>query len=118
MINGFLLDIVNENKDEVHVSLFQNQQLPIGVSINAKNSSYDYKSLLLMSINEGFIGSGISIDDDHNHKVTICKNGNTQSYEFYKILYNKEIIIDGLANYITLVIRPSSNLSIQLIPAL
>ena len=69
-----------------------------------------------MSINEGFMGSGISTDDDRIYKVTIYKNNNPTNYEFHKILDNKEIIIDGLSNYITLVIPPSSKILIQLIP--
>jgi hypothetical protein len=117
MKNGFVLDIINENTEEISVSLFTNKEIPSGVSIMYKNSNYDYKSLFLMSINEGFMGAGISTDDERICHVTIYKNSNPTSYKFYKILDNKEIIIDGTTNYITLVIPPSSKTLIQLIPA-
>lgn len=116
MINGFVLDIINENTEEISVSLFTNKEIPSGVTISTKNSNYNYKSLLLMSINEGFMGGGISTDDERVCQVTIYKNSNPISYDFYKILDDKEIIIDGLANYITLVMPPSSKTLIQLIP--
>jgi hypothetical protein len=116
MINGFVLDIINENTEEISVSLFTDKEIPSGVTISTKNSNYNYKSLLLMSINEGFMGGGISTDDERVCQVTIYKNSNPISYDFYKTLDDKEIIIDGLTNYITLVIPPSSKILIQLIP--
>ena len=116
MINGFVLDIVNENNEEVSISLFTNGEIPTGVTITARNSNYDYNSLFLMSINEGFIGGGISTDDKSISQVTIFKNGTPSTYEFCKILDGMEIIIDGLTNYITFVVPPKSKSLFQLIP--
>lgn len=116
MINGFELDIINENTEEASVSLFTNKEIPSGVSIIARNADYDYKALYVMSITEGFMGRGISTDDDRICHVTIIKNDNSSTYEFHKILDNMEIIIDGLNNYITLTIPPSSKSLFQLIP--
>jgi hypothetical protein len=116
MINGFVLDIVNENNEEVSISLFNNGEIQTGLTITARNSKYDYNSLFLMSINEGFIGCGISTDDKSISQVTIFKNGTPSTYEFCKILDGMEIIIDGLTNYITFLVRPKSKSLFQLIP--
>ncbi len=116
MINGFVLEVVNENTTEVIVTLFKNASLPNGVRIHSRNSQYDYNSLFQMSIDEGFMGSGISTDDERISRITIYKDSNPTSFEFNKILDNLEIIIDGQTNYISLVIPPSSDTIIQLMP--
>lgn len=116
MINGFVLDIINENTEEITVSLFTNKAIPTGVSITAKNSNYNYNSLLLMSINEGFMGGGISTDDERICQVTVFKNNISCNHEFHKILDNMEIILDGRKNYIILTIPPSSKSLVQLMP--
>jgi hypothetical protein len=116
MINGFVLDIINENTEDITVLLFTNKEIPSGVTITAKNTNYDYSSLFLMSIKEGFMGGGISTDNEHISRVTIFKNNNPCSYEFHKIIDNLEIIIDGQNNYIAIEISPSSKSLVQLIP--
>ncbi len=116
MINGFVLEITNEKKEDVLVSLFNNELITAGVTIRAKNSNYDYKSLYIMAINEGFSGSGIMTDDDRICRINIYKDSIPTSFEFYKILGDQKIIIDGLFNYITLIIPQSSKLLLQLIP--
>jgi hypothetical protein len=116
MLNGFVLDVINENNEEVSISLFNNGEIQTGLTITARNSNYDYNSLFLMSINEVFIGGGISTDDESISQVTIFKNGTPITYEFCKILDGKEIIIDGLTNYLTFVVPPKSKSLFQLIP--
>jgi hypothetical protein len=116
MINGFVIDVFNETNEPVSVSLFKDMTFPAGVTVKAIHSDYDYKSLSLLAINEGFIGSGISTDDDRICQVTVFKNSLHQIFEFNKIFDNTEIIIDGLANYISFVIPPFSKSIIQLLP--
>lgn len=118
MINGFVLDITNENTEEISISLFTDKEIPSGVTISTKNSNYDYKSLYLMSVNKGFIGGGLSTDNERISQVIIFKNSDPISYEFHKILDEVEIIIDGLTNYFTIVIPPSSKSIVQLMPYL
>ena len=118
MINGFVLDITNENKEAISISLFTGSEIPKGVTISIKNSNDDYNALLSMSMNEGFIGGGISTDDERISQVNIFKNGSPSSYEFHKIIDNLEIIIDGISNYITIVIPPTSKSLFQLMPFL
>ncbi len=90
--------------------------LPAGLTIKAIHSDYDYKSLSFLAVNEGFIGSGISTDDDRISQVTVFKDSLPQIFKFNKILNNTEINIDGLANYITLVAPLFSKSIIQLLP--
>jgi hypothetical protein len=106
-----------KKKVEVTVSLFTEKEIPSGVVIKAKNSTYDYHSLFLMSINEGFMGSGVSIDDDRICQITIYEDGKPTICDVKKIFDNKEIIIDGLTNYITIIIPPSSGILFQLMPS-
>jgi hypothetical protein len=116
MINGFVIDVFNETNEPVSVSLYKDMTLPAGLTIKAIHSDYDYKSLSFLAVNEEFIGSGISTDDDRICKVTFFKDSIPQSLVFNKILDNTEINIDGLANYVTLVIPPFSKSIIQLLP--
>ena len=92
--------------------------IPDGVSIIPINSKYDYSALSLMALNEGFKGSGILIDNDDIESVTIYSNNIPTIYSFRKFLDNQEIIIDGLANYISIVIPATSKTILQLMPRL
>lgn len=118
MINGFLIDIVNENNEDVTLSFFTNQKIPNGVSVTVKNLDFDYNSLLSMAINTGFIGNGICTDDNRIFQAAIYKNGTPIFYEFSKVLNDTEIMIDGLSNYFALTIPPSSKTLVQLLPCL
>lgn len=115
MINGITIEIENQNNKEVSIELFKNN-IPDGVSIKSINSDFDYSSLSLMALNEGFQGSGISTDNDDIKSVTIYSNHIPSVYPFRNILDNQEIIIDGVANYISIVIPADSKTILQLLP--
>ncbi|MBU3714207.1 MAG: hypothetical protein FGM46_04585 [Ferruginibacter sp.] len=116
MINGFVIDIINENPEAIFLPLFTDKGLPGGVTITAKHSGYDYNALFLMAMTEGFTGSGISTDDERIGQVTIYEAGKPNNYEFYKLLENRKIRIDGVSCYVTLIIPPSSEITAQLMP--
>jgi hypothetical protein len=54
LINRFLLEITNENKEEVSVSLFNYEVIPADNTINTKYSNFDHYSLYIMAINDLF----------------------------------------------------------------
>lgn len=116
MINGIVIDVFNETNESVSFSLFKDLTLPAGVAIKAIHSDYDYRSPSFLAINEGFIGGGISTDNDGICQVTVFKDNIPQIFKFNKILDNTEINIDGLANYITHVAPPFYKSIIQLFP--
>lgn len=116
MINGFVVEIINENKKSVSVSLFKSDGIPAGVTIHTKGTDYDYNAMHLLSINKGFKGSGLSVDDERISGVTIYKESNPKSYPFHKIMDNHEIMIDGVSNYLSILIPASSHILFQLLP--
>ena len=117
MINGVIIEIENQNNKDVTVEIFK-PNIPDGVSIKSINSNYEYASLTLMALNEGFKGSGILTDNEDIERVTIYSNDIPTIHSFRKILENQEIIIDGIANYISIVIPATSKTILQLKPEL
>ena len=115
MINGFLLEIENATLEEQLIPFFKKEQLPEGVYIRAKGTSYDYDSLLLLATSKGFKGTGIMVDDINVNRLSIYKNNEPKDIILNKIIDDIEILIDGGSNYITLVIPPRTNVLIQLI---
>lgn len=60
------------------VTLFQNKELPEGITVRARNTEYDYTTLLSMSKTKGFAGSGINIDQEL--EFTINNGATTETY--------------------------------------
>ena len=96
-INGFVIVIQNETNQKQLVRLFENVTLPDGVKINLHNSEYDHNLLQTLAQSKGFIGNGINSDQEL--KFTISNGLTTEKY-LTKFLTDKEILIDGLANYV------------------
>lgn len=117
MINGFLIEITNENNEEQLIHLFKDT-LPGEVSIKSINSNYDYPTLSLMALNQAFEGSGIVTDIGGTCSITIHTNGISTTHQFSKSLDNQEIIIDGKTNYLSIFTPPKSKSIVQLVPVL
>jgi hypothetical protein len=116
MINGFIIEVLNNNNNEVTVPFFIEETQPTGISVNSKNAGYKYASLLIMAQMQGFAGSGFITDDKRVSHLTICKNNQHTQHDFFKILDNQGIIIDGKDNYISLNFPPMSTTLVQLMP--
>ena len=112
-INGFVIDINNETNQTYLIRLFENSTLPDGVKINLRNSEYDYHLLQSLAQSKGFIGNGITAD--HELKF-IISNGLTKEKYFTKFLTDKEILIDGLLNYVEVEIPARTSILFQLMP--
>ncbi len=116
MINGFLVEILNENNEAVSVSLFQPAGIPPGITIHAKGTEHDYHALHHMSVTAGFMGAGLSTDDDRIIHGTIHHDHTQTNFSFNKILDNHPIVIDGKSRFITLIIPAGTKMLLQLLP--
>ena len=114
-INGFVIDIHNETNQSHLIRLFENSTLPDGVKINFRNTEYDYNFLKSLAQSKGFIGNGINADQEL--KFTISNGLTTEKY-LTKFLPDKEILIDGLSNYVEFEIPARTSLLFQLMPRL
>jgi hypothetical protein len=114
-INGFVIDIHNESNQSHLIRLFENSTLPDGVKINLHNSEYDYHLLQSLAQSKGFIGNGISADQEL--RFTISNGLTTEKYQD-KFLTDKEILIDGFSNYVEVEIPAKTTILFQLMPRL
>lgn len=113
MINGFVIEIQNTTKQKRLVTLFQNKELPEGITIRARNTEYDYTALLSMAKTKGFVGSGINIDQ--KLEFTLNNGATTETY-VTKLLTDKEIEVDGFLKFIAVDIPSDTNVIFQLMP--
>ena len=112
-INGFVIDIHNETNQSHLIRLFENSTLPDGVKINFRNTEYDYNLLQTLAQSKGFIGNGISVDKELKFAIS---NGLTTKKYLTKFLTDKEILIDGLSNYVEVEIPARTLILFQLMP--
>jgi len=112
-INGFVIDIYNETNQSHLIRIFENSTLPNGVKINLRNSEYDYHLLQSLAQSKGFIGNGISADQEL--RFTISNGLSTEKYQD-KFLTDKEILIDGFSNYVEVEIPAKTSILFQLMP--
>ena len=116
MLNGFVLNIHNENGFTCKIPLFCDFKLPNGLSIKSNIGNYSYDSLVLMAKSEKFLGNGFQSDIVQevvfiSPKGSIPLNSTTFSMD-------QEIIIDGFEHYLSIIIPPNSFGVFQLFPYL
>ncbi|MFY7943372.1 MAG: hypothetical protein ACOVNZ_02275 [Crocinitomicaceae bacterium] len=116
MLNGFVLDIHNENEFECEIPLFRDFKLPDGLTIKTSNSCYSYDSLVLMAKKEKFLGRGFQSDIIQKAILISPKGATSLNSTAFSI--NQEIIIDGLEHYLSIIIPPNSFGVFQLFPYL
>ena len=114
MINGFVIEIKNTSTHKHTVRLFSDDDLPEGVTIATRNPKFYYKALRSFAMTDGFIGSGVSSDEEL--AFTIHNGGKSESFST-KFLPEKEIVIDGDSKYIAINIPPDSSVLFQLLPS-
>ena len=114
MINGFVLDINNENGIEFEIPLFRDFNLPDGVSIKIINSNYTYDSLVLMAKSKNFIGGGFQSDLIKN--VKLITRQSVLEFDSNVLSLDKKIILDGFENYLSILVPPNNSGFFQLFP--
>ena len=115
MINGFVIEIKNASNQKQCIRLFSEEVLAEGVLIKARHSDYDYNTLRCFAIKDGFIGSGINLDEELEF---VIHNGILAEEFHTKFLPNKEIEIDGYSKFIEVDIDANSIILFQLVPSL
>jgi len=114
-INGFVIEIANSENENQLVRLFENKPLPEGVTIKIHKTDIDYPRLKSLAQLKGFIGNGISVDQEV--QFTISNKLISESF-FTKFLCDKEITIDGVSKYIEVEIPANTSMLFQLMPKL
>jgi len=120
MINGFIIEVHNNSGQEKELCLFKKGGLPAGVMVNVINRSIDYDFLLNIASTKGFVGSGIMVDNEQIKFVTVYDGEDVSTYEFNKLIAEKQVVMNGVDKYISLVI-PAGNevpVLVQLLPRL
>ena len=116
MMNGFVLEINNENGFECEIPLFRDFELPIGLSIKTIIGNYSYDSLVLMAKNDQFLGSGYQ--SDIVQKVQLISPNGAITLNSTVFSKDPKIIIDGFGNYLSIIVPPNSFGFFQMFPAL
>ena len=120
MINGFTIEVHNNNGQEKELCLFKEGGLPAEVLVNVVNSSVDYNFLLNIARDKGFFGSGIMVNNDQIKFVTVYDGEVVETVEFDKLIVEKQVVMNGVDKYISIVI-PAGNevpVLVQLLPRL
>ena len=115
MINGFVIEIKNTSNQKQSIRMYSEEVLADGVSITVCNSEYYYNILRSFAIKDGFIGSGINLDEELEF---VIHNGILAEEFHTKFLPNKEIVIDGYSKFIKVNIPANSIILFQLLPCL
>lgn len=115
-MNGFVLEINNENGFECEIPLFRDFELPIGLSIKTSIGNYSYDSLVLMAKNDQFLGSGYQ--SDIVQKVQLISPNGAITLNSTVSSKDPQIIIDGFGNYLSITIPPNSFGFFQMFPSL
>ena len=116
MLNGFVLEINNENGFDCEVPLFLDYELPAGVIIKTSSAEFSYKNLVLMAQCEKFSGSGFQ--SDIIKKVVLVSPKGEKALNTPSFSKKQEIILDGFENYLNIVIPARSFGMFQLLPFL
>ena len=116
MLNGFVLEINNENGFECEIPLFRDFELPIGLSIKTSIGNYSYDSLVLMAKNDQFLGSGYQ--SDIVQKVQLISPNGAITLNSTVFSKDPQIIIDGFGNYLSIIVPPNSFGFFQMFPSL
>ena len=114
MINGFVIEINNENGEEYSIPLFKEFELPFGLTIVAINNRYNYDSLCLMAKTEGFVGHGFNSSIIKQVKIQAKNQLSEIDLKSSEPVF--KVVIDGLENYITIIVPPYSSGFFQLFP--
>ena len=120
MENGFTIELLNNSGQEKELCLFKEGGLPAGVMLNVINSSLDYDFLLNIASSKGFVGSGIMVNNEQIKFVTVYDGDVVETFEFGKLIVEKQVVMNGVDKYISLVI-PAGNevpVLVQLLPRL
>lgn len=120
MENGFIIEVHNNSGQEKELCLFKEGGLPAGVLVNVVNSSYDYDYLLNVARDKGFFGSGIMLNNGQIKFVTVYDGDVVETFEFDKLIVEKQVVMNGVGKYISLVIpaRTEVPVLVQLLPRL
>ena len=120
MINGFTIEVHNNSGQEKELCLFKEGGLPAGVLVNVVNSSIDYDFLLNIASTKGFVGTGIMVNKEQLKFVTVYDGDDVSTFEFDKLIVEKQVVMNGVDKYVSLVI-PAGNevpVLVQLLPRL
>lgn len=118
MEKGFTIELYNNTNTEKEIQLFTQDGLPEGVSAKVFNTELDYHNLLSKAKIEGFMGSGLQVDTDLIDHLIIHDEENIETIGFKRILYPKEIKLNGVSKYICLSIPPQVLVLVQFLPVL
>jgi hypothetical protein len=118
MEHGFIVEVSNDTDFPQVLYLFKDAGLPSGISVKVINSNLDYDFLLIVAKKKGFIGTGVIVDNKDLKCVTVFDGLNTETICFDKLILQKQILIDGINRYMSLVIPGKSEapILIQLVP--
>jgi hypothetical protein len=120
MINGFTIEVHNNSGQEKELCLFKEGGLPAGVLVNVINSSVDYGFLLNIASTKGFVGTGIMVSNEQIKFVTVYDGEDISTFEFDKLIVEKQVVMNGVDKYIGIVIPASTEVPVlvQLLPRL
>ena len=120
MENGFVIEIHNNSGQEKELYLFKEGGLPAGVLVNVVNSSIDYDFLLNIASTKGFVGTGIMVSNEQIKFVRVYDGEDVETVGFDKLIVEKQVVMNGVDKYISLVIPASSEVPVlvQLLPRL
>jgi hypothetical protein len=120
MVNGFVIEVHNNSGQEKELCLFKEGGLPAGVLVNVINSSIDYDFLLNIASTKGLVGSGIMVDNAQIKFVTVYDGEDISTFEFDKLIVEKQVVMNGVDKYISLVIPAITDVPVlvQLLPRL
>jgi hypothetical protein len=116
MLNGFVLEINNENGFECEVPLFLDYELPAGVIIKTNSGEFSFKNLVFMAQSEKFSGSGFQ--SDIIKKVVLISPNGEKALNTPTFSKKQEIILDGMESYLNITIPAKSVGIFQLLPFL
>ena len=120
MENGFTIEVRNNSGQEKELHLFKQGGLPAGVLVNVINSNVDYNVLLNVASTKGFVSSGIMVNNEQIKFVRVYDGDDVSTYEFEKLIVEKQVAMNGIDKFISLVI-PAGNevpVLVQLLPRL
>ena len=119
MINGFVVDIINNTNEQKEICLFKEGGIPEDVLVHViNNPALDLNYLLNIARTKGFMGSGLQVDTDLIDHLIIHDEENVETIGFKRILHPKEIKLNGVSKYICLSIPPQVPVLVQLLPVL
>ena len=89
MINGFVVDIINNTNEQKEICLFKEGGIPEDVLVHViNNPALDLNYLLNIARIKGFMGSGLQVDTDLIDHLVIHDEENVETIGF-KNVYNE-----------------------------